>query len=186
MDLKHHNMLFKEFHKIGKLIVWCNEPKCFEDFYYYYRFGFQDSTFVNNCMIRYIIILDRILFNNNCLSIDIRNYIYYYFLNLEQCEWIEYLTSLYLDNNNKKISINNINHNLLNNIKYFDDIETQSIFKIHFGHCNGIFNGKIHHFNDVFTGFYCIKCHKFYCELCKNDYLKYHYTTKFMECKYCQ
>lgn len=126
--------------------------------------------------------MDKILLNNKCLYIDIRNYIYYYFLNLEQCEWIQYLKNHYLDNN-QYISIN---HKLLNNIKYFDDIETQSIFKIHFGHCNGIFSGKIHHFNDVLTGFYCIKCHKFYCELCKDDYLKHNSNTKFMECIYCQ
>lgn len=159
--------LQKNFYEFGKNIVQCNQPSCFESFYYYSRFGRQPS---NYRIIHKLILLDKIILTigYNILPIELRNYIYCYFLNLEQCEWIKDVDKTYIDWNMFKNSIFRVN-----NIVYFDDHQKNSRFyniliKNAFGHCNGV----TCHVNGLAFRSNCYLCGNYYCIFCENTYLE--------------
>ena len=156
-----NNPLYKEFYEIGKDEINCNIPECFENFYYYYRFGYMIKRALRVYIIHKLILLDKIISINviGVFPIELRNSIYYYFLNLSQCDWIQNIKS------NIDYMCDGYNE-LLDNIKYFDDHKTNPLIKNLFGHCKG----KSCHVNS-FRGYACDSCGEFYCGNCKDKYL---------------
>lgn len=157
MDILTKNPIQKEYYEIGKNSVHCNIKECFESFYYYSRFGVQDSltNFLNK-----LICLDKMIllnFHINIFPIELKNYIYCYFLNLHQFEWMIKITNLYFEEMK-----NNIYKHIPNII--FEDYKNKEFF----GHCIV----KDCHKNEIIMfGSFCEVCGEYYCFYCDIKFL---------------
>ena len=159
--------LNKEFYETGKWVVKCDQPQCLETFYYYYRFG-HNLRALRVFIIHKLIFLDKMI-ENIIFPIELRNYIYYYFLNIVQCDWIENVKVSsfgYIINDIEKRELISYDHVRLSTLIYFGDHETSSIMINLFGHCKG----KSCHVNSIWVyGDYCDNCGLYYCEHCKHS-----------------